>query len=160
MRANRRRTAHTDISISKNDIPKIPAQTAYLPIPTKTTKSNIVVHEQPNQKTKCSHRYLLDVILFQSQHIAGMSVNKEEPPYAMLAEVVGDTEQRDGGETRLRGHDLELEIPNLVLLSPRKSGELEDKNRKQHADEQESSPRQDQSQQTRLVEAKEGQKLV
>ena len=83
--------------------------------------------------------------------MAAMAVDKEEPPYAILAEVVGKAEQRDGGETRLRGHDLELEILNLILFTARTVGELKHKEWNQNPNHQKGSPRQSKAYITSLI---------
>lgn len=85
------------------------------------------------------------------------SVDEQELAEAMLAQIMGDAQEGDGGEEREGGQHEELELDDLVLLAAVARTEKEGEDGGDDADEEEGGPGQHAGERGGLVEAEHEQ---
>lgn len=85
------------------------------------------------------------------------SVNEQELAEAMLAQIMGDAEEGDGGEEGEGGQHEELELDDLVLLAAGARAEKEGEDGGDDAEEEEGGPGQHTRERGGLVEAEREQ---
>ena len=100
-----------------------------------------------------AHRNFLHILVPKPNHLATEPINKEKFPDTILSKIMRKTKQRNSREARLQSHNIELEILDLILVTPLTIGELKHHNWKQHAYNKKHSPREPNTQYRGLVEA-------
>jgi len=85
-------------------------------------------------------------------HLSGIAVNEEEPAETVLAEVVGETEQGDGGESGLKRHDHHLKALNLKPIALHALAHGQRHKWRRHSNRREHAPRNHQTERGVLVE--------
>lgn len=98
------------------------------------------------------HLDLVNVLVAESGHTAAAAIDEQEFPNPILAEIVGDTNQRNRRQAHLRRHYVELKCLDLVLVAVGAVEILQHKHWQRHSDQQEHRPRQQKSQYRRLIE--------
>lgn len=125
----------------------------------------IQIQKFVSNNLEAAHRNLLDVIVVEARHLSIVAVNEEEPPHAVLPQVVRQAQQRNRGEARLERRDCHLEARYLVHLAPAAAAaaigalaQIQRHQRQRHANRRENAPRHGKAQNRTLVEAKQLQK--
>lgn len=53
----------------------------------------------------------------EAGHLPAVPINEEELLNSILSQIMRKAEQRDWRKTRLRGHNVELKVLNLIILA-------------------------------------------
>lgn len=105
-----------------------------------------------SEREKETDRNLSDVVAVKAMQLPGVAVNEEEPAETVLAKVVGEAEQGDGGEAGLKRDDRHLEALNLVPVALRTVAHGQRQQRRHHSHRREDAPRNHEAQRRVLVE--------
>jgi len=114
--------------------------------------TNSAIIAGASEGDKETDRNLSDVVTVKAMHLSRVAVNEEEPAETVLAEVVGETEQGDGGESRLKPHDHHLKGLNLIPIALRALAHGQRHKWRRHSNRREHGPRKHQTEHRVLVE--------